>query len=209
MKKLFAIFCAICLMPSFSAQAWIGGPFSNNSYFGLGGDDGIYEAIATGANTLGYYRIVIANNSGSIGTPTTTTQAAGTPPSINGVLASGNGIIGGQGNQSTSLWYVEGITYAGRAFGTVSMWAGAITGMSTADEVTVNDYLAGTVSSQFTAAFQNTGALIPSRAFFGAGVLTVNFAPAGTQGPFVTPAGGQIPLTIYGSKVSYQFINGL
>ena len=66
MKKLFALFCAICLMPSFSAHAWIGGPFSNNSFFGENGDDGVYEAVGfptSGvSNGVGIFRWAVANN---------------------------------------------------------------------------------------------------------------------------------------------------
>jgi hypothetical protein len=48
-------------MPSFSAQARIGGPFSGNTYFPENGDDGVYEVAATATNRTGLYRIVVGN----------------------------------------------------------------------------------------------------------------------------------------------------
>lgn len=203
MKKIFAVFCAVFLMPAFSAQAWIGGPFSNGSHFGASGADGVYEAVATGANTLGYYRIVIGNNTNpGIGTPTTTTGTGA--PSINGVIASGNVVLGALGNQSTTFWYSGGVAYAGRAFGTVSFATNQITGIATADDVSPSGYGGNeTLNSFFTASFVNSGSLLPSRAFSGTGEFTL--IGTGTT----TVNSGPFPLVVYGTKVSYQLQVGL
>ncbi len=61
MKKIFALFCAVFLMPTFSAQAWIGGPFSNNSFFEPAGTDGVYEATATALNGIGSIAFSVGN----------------------------------------------------------------------------------------------------------------------------------------------------
>lgn len=202
MKKLFAIFCAVCLMPSFSAQAWIGGPFSNSSYFGTSGVDGVYEAVATGPNTIGFVRIVIGNNFAGLqpATPATTTgQPIATDPSINGSSFSGNVIVGAIGSQANTFWFSQGISYAGRAFGSVQE-NNAIFGIATANGVSpAPGYTVGDVlNATFTAGFQNTGGGIVARRFFGAG----RFDVLGTN------AIANQPLIVTGSKVSHQILFG-
>ncbi|MEM9017565.1 MAG: hypothetical protein AAGC68_11170, partial [Verrucomicrobiota bacterium] len=120
MKQLFAIFCAIILMPMFSASAWIGGPFSNNSYFGENGDDGVYEAVASATNALGLFRIVVGNSfAGSQeiateGSSTVVTDIFGNVVAVINTpgIASGNIVIGGFGTAS-NLWFYEGVSYTG------------------------------------------------------------------------------------------------
>tara|TARA_B110000305_G_C19250703_1_gene544603 strand:+ start:284 stop:688 length:405 start_codon:yes stop_codon:yes gene_type:complete len=107
MKNIIAIFCTLFLAPTSHSYAWIGGPFSNNSYFGESGDDGVYEAIATGPNAIGIFRIVVANefggsqdlNTGLTRLPGATATGGGgiAVPAIN----SGNIFIGGFGLNET------------------------------------------------------------------------------------------------------------
>jgi len=61
MKKGIGLFLAVVLMPAMSAQAWIGGPWSANTY-ASNGDDGVYEAVATMTDGVGMYRWGVGNN---------------------------------------------------------------------------------------------------------------------------------------------------
>lgn len=100
MKQVFAVFCIIILMPSMSAHAWVGGPWSNNNA-APGGDDGTYEAVATATNGMGMYRWGVKNSGGNL--------------EFNaGSLSSSN------------LWYYRGISYFGQCFGTVNSVLGVV-----------------------------------------------------------------------------------
>ncbi|NNE91541.1 MAG: hypothetical protein HKN23_07830, partial [Verrucomicrobiales bacterium] len=124
MKKLFAIFMAAVLLPGYTSFAWIGGPFSQNSYF-TNGDDGIYEAIATMSNGLGMYRFAVRNNGVS------GESAAG---AVNG-LHDSNVLFNGGILQavSTNVWFYKGITYIGPCFGTASTEMGIVTAVGNAE----------------------------------------------------------------------------
>lgn len=115
MKKLFGIFAAIVLVPTFSAQAWIGGPFSGNSY-SANGDDGIYEAVATLSNGLGMFRWAVNNN-----------NAGGVTSAGNlGAFQTSNVMFGGLiGAVNPHVWYYKGLVYYGRCFGTVNSMMGS------------------------------------------------------------------------------------
>jgi len=130
MKKAFAIFCAVILMPGLNAQAWVGGPFSNNNPL-PNGDDGIYEAVATMSNGTGIYRWAVRNQSarpaiGGAG------GGGGAPQPIDSNIN-----FGGLLNASSSnVWYYQGITYYGMAFGMVNSAAGIVTVVANATEIT-------------------------------------------------------------------------
>ena len=100
MKKAFAVFSALILMPGLNAHAWVGGPWSNDSYQ-HNGDDGVYEAVATATNGIGIYRWGVSNNGGNL------EFAAGS-------FASSN------------LWYYRGISYYGMCFGIVNSHLGVV-----------------------------------------------------------------------------------
>jgi len=122
MKKAFAIFTALVLMPASQTLAWTGGPFSNNSPL-ASGDDGVYEAIATTSNGLGIYRFAVRNN----GSSTEAATGGGTLP--NGATAASSNVQFSAGllaASSSNVWYYKGITYYGPAFGTVNSDAGLV-----------------------------------------------------------------------------------
>jgi hypothetical protein len=129
MKKAFAVFCALVLMPGLNAQAWVGGPWSNNNSQPTG-DDGIYEAVATMTNGTGMYRWAVRNQSGG---------ATATASDVNVLTAqSGNVLFGGGslGTWSSNVWYYKGITYYGRAFGTVNSSMGIVSVIGNATAIT-------------------------------------------------------------------------
>jgi hypothetical protein len=117
MKQVIGIFAALVLVPSMQAHAWLGGPFSSDTYQS-NGDDGIYEAVATTSNGLGMYRwAVFNNNPGGVTAPN---GGALNPPSTSNVEF--GGLIG---TVSPNVWYYKGLVYYGRCFGTVnSGWNG-------------------------------------------------------------------------------------
>lgn len=202
MKKTFAVFCALFLMPMFSAQAWIGGPFSNNSFFGESGDDGVYEATATTKNGIGLYRIVVGNDfEGSQEIVTAPSRVPLTDGQGNLIgfidtvgVNSGNVIIGAFG-QASNLWFIEGVSYSGRTTGTVNSVSGAVVAVATAQDSTSTLLL----SSAFRARILGTGRSLPVSSFVGRGRGSV--------------AGGATPLTfrfsVFGSKVSNDIFFGL
>ena len=203
MKKLFTVFCAVCLMPTFSAQAWVGGPFSNNSFFGENGDDGVYEAAATAPNGIGLFRIVVGNNFTGVNPTAVITSIPGSVivPAGSGIattttlpIGSGNVIVGALGSTFSNMWYVAGVFYAGTTWGTASSVMGTVQAMAEAR----NQRGVGPVflSSAFVANFQGSGRFLPARAFSGFGRLTVG-------------AGPEIPFSVFGSKVSSRILFGL
>lgn len=193
-------------MPSFSAQAWIGGPFSGNTYFSENGDDGVYEAAATAKNGIGLYRIVVGNDFRGVnpegvklsvpGTAISTVSGTGVVGAIIQVpgISSGNVVIGAYGNSFSNVWYREGIFYAGTTLGSASSVRGTVTAIARAGD----NYGAGPIfmSSGFVAKFQGSGKFIPSRVFSGRGRAQV-----GTGTPF--------RFSVYGSKVSNRITLGL
>lgn len=202
MKKLFALFCAVCLMPAFSAQAWIGGPFSNNSFFEPAGTDGVYEATATAVNGIGIYRFAVGNEFVGVN-PTGVTTSIPTPlgvvppggtlvnlPAIN----SGNVVIGAWGNGFTNIWYFRGVQYFGNTLGTVSAVSGRVVGMAASR----NNGGAGAlqITSAFKARLVNSGPFIAATPFIGVGRAT-------------TSGGVRFRFTVLGSKVSNNLTFGL
>lgn len=205
MKKIFTVFCAICLMPTFSAQAWIGGPFSNNSFFGEDGDDGVYEAAASAFNGIGLYRIVVGNDFDGVNpkgvrssAPTVSAAVVDTGETIASisvpVIASGSVVIGAYGSSFSNVWYYEGIFYAGTTLGTASSVMGTVNAFAQARD----GYGTGlnALSSSFIAYFQGTGKFLPARVFSGSGEGQI-----GTGSPF--------EFGVYGSKVSSRITLGL
>ncbi|MCB1206955.1 MAG: hypothetical protein KDN18_22065 [Verrucomicrobiae bacterium] len=202
MKKIFGLFCALCLTPTFSAHAWIGGPFSNNSYAGVGGDDGVYEVVATAKNGLGLFRIVVGNSFPGVNSagvqasvpsqiPNTGTGLVPTVIQVPG-LNSGNIFFGGLGSNSSNIWVIEGVSYLGNVVGTVNSAQGKAFGVATAFNGT------DSANSFFRASLQNTGPLIPVRAFTGRGQLRLSVRPQRA-----------IRFTVFGSKVSDEILFGL
>lgn len=206
MKKPFAVFCAFVLLPLFSAQAWIGGPFSNNAYFGESGDDGVYEAVATGKNALGIYRIVVGNQfagvnpSAVVASLPQQTGSGNTGPIVtNNGIASGNVVIGGLRSTWTNIWFFEGISYFGDALGTVNSATGRVVGVGYAvDQANA----ANIIDSFFRAHLIRTGRFLPAIAFSG-------------RGTFYITAGGTVQtderhrFSIFGNKVSDDILYGL
>ncbi|MEC5125362.1 hypothetical protein VSU19_01260 [Verrucomicrobiales bacterium BCK34] len=207
MKKIIAVFCALVLAPTFNTYAWIGGPFSNNSYFGESGDDGVYEGIATGPNAIGIFRITVANDfGGSQDLDTGLTLVPGLEnfnsigsltdavvPAIN----SGNIFIGGFGLNETpasNIWYYEGVSYFGRTSGTVNSALGLVAAVGNATERGAGTRV---LDSSFQATLLNTGELLPSSSFQGSGFAN-DVASADS-----------FSFTIFGSKVSSQITFGL
>ncbi len=196
-QKLFAIFCAVCLLPSFSAQAWVGGPFSNNNSLGLGGEDGVYEAVATAENTVGFIRIVIGNNFEGVNPPTPS-SIQDPAPSIIQEPASGNVMHGALGNLTNTIWYSEGFVYAGRAFGSI-LFDSQIRGISAAADYSDLFYSnTNLLTSTFTAGFENTGPHMSGRRFSGLGI----FSRFGVN-PVINS-----PMVVYGAKVSHRILCG-
>ena len=165
MKQLFGVFAAVVLMPSFTAQAWVGGPFSNNNYSPTG-DDGVYEAIATMSNGVGMFRWAVNNN---LAAPTVQIGGPG------GAGHSANVQFGGLvGAANPNIWYYQGVTYYGRCFGTVSSGLGIVSVIGNASTDGLD--ATGTFVNNVALAGPNTQAVI-----------------TGPQVPAVTGAGGGAP----------------
>ncbi len=189
MKKTFAIFCAVILMPGLNAQAWVGGPFSYNNALPTG-DDGIYEAVATMTNGTGIYRWAVRNQSAR--TPTTTGGGGGggvtTPVDSN---VNFGGLLGAS---SSNVWYYRGVTYYGPAFGMVNSTMGIVSvvgnastdGLLGAGGSTINNvFLAGPTPSATTSnvGYANSSFMAkisskaPVKRFSGSGVVSFNGLP--------------------------------
>ena len=207
MKKVIAVFCALFLAPTFHSYAWIGGPFSNNSYFGESGDDGVYEGIATGPNAIGIFRITVANDFQGADQDTGLRLLSGLENfnSIGGQLEeakvpainSGNIFIGGFGLNETpasNIWYYEGVSYFGRTSGTVNSALGIVAGVGNATQRGTGTAV---LDSSFQATLLNSGDLLPSSSFQGTGLATDTINNI------------QFDFTIFGSKVSSQITFGL
>ncbi len=207
MKKAFAVFCALILAPTFNTYAWIGGPFSNNSYFGESGDDGVYEGIATGPNAIGIFRITVANDfAGSQEQDTGLRLLPGLEnfnsagsltlarvPAVN----SGNIFIGGFGLNETpasNIWFYKGVSYFGRTSGTVNSALGIVAAVGNAPERGSGGRF---LDSSFQATLLTSGDLLPSSSFSGTGEASE------------TTTGDSFDFTVFGSKVSSQITYGL
>lgn len=197
MKKIFTIFCAICLMPSFSAQAWIGGPFGNNTFFGDEGDDGVYEAVAvpfgSARNGIGLYRWGITNNFNGLAPnfTSTFTFTDGTGGSSAFVVpVSGNVAFGGV-SQFTHTWFINGVYYRGFCEGSVNSGLGSISAIGAARSASGLSGVFESISSGFRANFADSGNGIPIRRFEGRGRAST--------------VGGELAdfrFVVFGSKVS-------
>lgn len=205
MKQLFAIFCAFILLPMFSTQAWIGGPFSNNSFGGVGGDDGVYEASATAANGIGLYRFAVGNefagvNPGGVNASVPSQQAVngfGFTITVPGI-SSGNTVIGAFGNGFTSIWYYEGVQYFGTTIGTVNSALNVVIGMATVrNNIIFGNPATSTLSTAFRAQLVRTGRTLAATPFEGTGRARV------------TPGNIDFEFTVLGSKVSNNLFFGL
>ena len=131
MKKFFAIFTAVVLMPTSQIMAWQGGPFSNNNPL-PGGDDGVYEAVGTMSNGVGLFRFAVRNNgtssetqAGGGGGGTGATQTVGTSSNVQ----FNAGLLGAQ---SSNVWYYKGIAYYGTCFGIANSDLGIVSAIGNA-----------------------------------------------------------------------------
>lgn len=176
MKQIFALFCAFVLLPSYTSHAWIGGPFSNNSHFPTG-EDGVYEAIATGqagVAAVGIFRFAVANN--TPGLPSTLPATS---------VRSGNVFIGFLGVTPVSnIWFIDGLRYVGTSLGTVNEAASMVIAGGSATRA------GATVDSNFTANIQRRGHFVPVVGFTGVGNATLS-APL-----------TQFGFDVFGTKVS-------
>ena len=208
MKQIFAIFLALCILPCFQTFAWIGGPFSNNSYFSENGDDGVYEAVGipstAGVNGIGIMRWAVTN-SVAINPDNLTSTAFVTTTTVGGVTTTttsftispttSNVFLGGV-NQITHAWFLQGVSYTGTCNGIVNSGLGIISCSGLATQGTT----ANTISAGFTATFDNSGNGIPIARFRGTGDGTA------INGGVTTP----FSFNAFGSKVSSQVIyNGV
>jgi len=205
MKKIFAAFCAIVLMPSFSAQAWIGGPFSNNSFSDVGGDDGIYEASASTVNGIGLYRFAVGNEFGGVNSAAVASSVStdfiiieedqDIVTNVNSAsVASGNVVIGAWGNGFTNIWFYQGVQYFGATLGTVNSANNTVIGMATSRDN--NGQGLNAISTAFRAKLIRSSDLIAATPFQGIGRAQ-------------TSAGDRFRFTVLGSKVSNSFTFGL
>jgi len=192
-------------MPTFSTYAWIGGPFSNNTYFGEEGDDGVYEAIAipTGGqlnNGIGIFRWGVANDSAFTddATITTTTTIANGQALVSIRPIASNIYFGGTG-QVSHTWFIEGVSYRGNCDGTANSGVNEITCVGTASNP---ENPSQSISSGFRATFENGGEGVPVSRFSGRGNAQVDdFFGIGETTKF--------RFAVFGSKVStFVTVNG-
>jgi hypothetical protein len=203
MKKFFAAFCALVLMPNFSAHAWVGGPYSGNSFSDVGGDDGVYEVVATCRNGVGLYRIVVGNNFEGVNptsvqssVPSQVPNTGNTNPIIVPGLNSGNIFFGGLGSNASNIWVYEGVSYFGNVIGTVNSAQSRVVAVGTA--FTGANQTGTRLSSYFRASLSGSGNLLPVRSFVGTGRFQIS-----------TQLGRNIRFTVFGSKVSDEILFGL
>jgi len=208
MKKIFAIFCALVLLPSFNVNAWVGGPFSNNNYFGENGDDGVYEASASGINGIGLFRFAVGNNFS--GTTDLTTQATTNVITQGGAVVavlpvfpinSGNLTFGGFGADS-NIWFLRGVSYKGETTGTVNSVRGVVAAVGTARSSTGPTGLdtPDIVNSGFRGKLVKTGRTLPVASFRGTG-----------RGRIIPSNGDDskdFRFTVFGTRVSNQILFG-
>lgn len=163
MKQAFGIFAALILMPSFQVQAWIGGPFSGNSYH-TNGDDGVYEAIGSLTDGTAMYRWAVNNNnSGGI------TMEGGQANDATTSNVQFGGLVGAASPHV--IWY-RGIVYYGRCFGIVNSNMGSVMVTGNAADTGLNgsqgqlngvDLNTGTASSIETSSDEGVSTTIPAR----------------------------------------------
>lgn len=203
-------------MPSFSSYAWIGGPFSNNTYFGEDGDDGVYEAVAIptnggfSRNGIGMFRWGVANDSAFTDDATTSVSVALFDDQGNVIQSfvdvrpiASNIYFGGTG-QISHTWFIEGVSYRGNCDGTANSGVNTITCVGTASNPQdTNEY----ISSQFRASFENGGNGVPVSRFSGRGRGQTADVFAGVFGNDFEPT--SFRFAVFGSKVStFVTVNG-
>jgi len=123
MKKGIGLFLAVVLMPAMSAQAWIGGPWSANTY-ASNGDDGVYEAVATMTDGVGMYRWGVGNNPGGIRSNVLFNGKTNYEPWVT---------VGGA--ISPHVWFYRGITYYGECYGLVNSMVNKVVVTGTASNL--------------------------------------------------------------------------
>ncbi|MBP9224936.1 MAG: hypothetical protein KBF76_13780 [Verrucomicrobiales bacterium] len=198
MKNVFTVFCAVFLMPTFSAQAWIGGPFSNNTFFGEDGDDGVYEAVAipqgTARNGIGLYRWGVTNNFKGLDPryTTTFTFTSGTGAFDTFTIPSSGNVAFGGTSRFTHSWFIGGIYYRGFCEGTVNSGLSVISCIGAARSAAGLSGVLASISSGFQAQFEESGNGLPIRRFEGEG-------SASTDGGALL----DFDFFVFGSKVSH------
>lgn len=204
MKQIFAIFLALCILPCFQTFAWIGGPFSNNSYFSENGDDGVYEAVGipstAGVNGIGIMRWAVTNsvaiNPDNLSSVSTSTTFGGVTVTTFVISPTTSNVFLGGVNQISHAWFLQGVSYTGTCNGLVNSGLGIVTCSGLATQGTTTN----TISAGFTASFNNSGTGIPISRFSGTG------NGSASNGGVITP----FTFNAFGSKVSSQVIyNGV
>ncbi len=113
MKKILSIASALLLIQVSTASAIVGGPWDNDNY-AEGREAGIYQAVATMRNGMGIMRF--GNN----------------PNTVNLNIQNDDGTTElNAANQS--VWWYQGVTYAGDTWAIVDMRAKSVVGINTAD----------------------------------------------------------------------------
>ena len=213
MKKVFGIFAAVILMPALQVQAWVGGPWSNNSYQD-NGDDGIYEAVGSLTDGTAMYRWAVNNEGTAAGTAFTAPAGA-----INGAHASNVQFGGLFGSTNPHVIWYRGIVYYGRCFGIVNsgLHGGLVmvTGNATDNALSGGQNLNGVTltaaanpksiaNSTFRARINRSSF---NKRFHGYG--QVHFIGAGDPNEGITnflQHGHKVGMKIFGSQVSTQVL---
>lgn len=196
MKQLFAIFCAVCLMPSMTSFGWVGGPFSNNTYFGENGDDGVYEAVAVPTspgtrNGIGLFRWGVTNDFPGLNPANITSFrfTRGDAFTDFTIPVSGNVQFSGVSTFNHS-WFLRGVFYTGFCNGTVNSGIGFVSATGVASSTAGITGTVESISSSFRARFTNEGDGIVVRRFEGRG-----------RASSTVDAFGQFRFFAFGSKV--------
>ena len=185
----------------YSAHAWVGGPFSNNTFFGSGSEDGVYEATAAAVNGVGIFRIVVGNAyqgvnpEGVVATAPSTQAENGNAIILVPGVNSGNVFVGAFGGRSFVFFY-EGVSYIGTTLGSVSGVNGSVFAVGGGNDN--NGAGTNSLGASFTARIQRSGNFIPATAFNGSGTGRINGAAA-----------TEFSFTVFGSKVSNNIFFGL
>lgn len=216
MKQVFGIFAALVLMPGMQVQAWVGGPWSNNSYQ-TNGDDGIYEAVGSLTDGTAMYRWAVNNNG-------TGANAAITTGAANGGSTSNVQFAGLFGAMNPHVVWYRGIVYYGRCFGMVNsgLHGGLVmvTGNATDDALSGGQNFNGVT---LTAPTAGTGVTIKNIAnstfrasitrhsynkrFHGYGQIHFIGEGSPDEGPTnFLQHGHKVGMKIFGSQVSTQVI---
>lgn len=224
MKQVFGIFAALILMPTFQVQAWVGGPWSNNSYQS-NGDDGIYEAVGTMTDGTALYRWAVQNEPTSGATLTDGargTTGGGflqTPGGSNSSNVQFGGLVGA--NSAHVIWY-RGVVYYGRVFGTVNSGLNTVAAVGNAtttggfnSTTNINGVaiqgplpeagIQGIANSAFRGTMTQKH---PMKRFHGRGQVVFLGSGVGNDSSTSFPSPGhKVGLKVFGAQVSVQ-VNG-